>query len=102
MIRRPPRSTLFPYTTLFRSLVLEPLQGRVDRPRRRRIAAVHLVFQLLHHLVAVARLVLDRKSTRLNSSHLVISYAVFCLTKKKGLPLHGLIRGPHPAPNTES
>src|SRR3989454_12166587 len=52
MIRRPPRSTLFPYTTLFRS------QGRVDRPRRRRIAAVHLVFQLLHHLVAVARLVL--------------------------------------------
>src|SRR3989449_675830 len=134
MIRRPPRSTLFPYTTLFRSrglvtrlpagpihrlhepsqraihvahrpaeravhrlahavedvvhhvavlveklaprvgdlvdllslhvlrdnepLVLEPLQGRVDRPRRRRIAAVHLVFQLLHHLVAVARLVL--------------------------------------------
>src|SRR3989454_3363711 len=96
MIRRPPRSTLFPYTTLFRSL------------------------QLLHHLIAVAGLVLeqleddvlhvprseplpaaapgtppekatgteaqrerDRKSTRLNSSHLVNSYAVFCLKKKK-------------------
>src|ERR1039457_7479995 len=65
MIRRPPRSTLFPYTTLFRSLsdmcyrtVTEPgLQKR--------------------------QLPLDRKSTRLNSSHLVISYAVFCLKKKK-------------------
>src|SRR5256885_16664496 len=70
MIRRPPRSTLFPYTTLFRSVMaldqqphsLEARHGVdrfVDRPRR------------------------DRKSTRLNSSHLVISYAVFCLKKKK-------------------
>src|SRR2546426_12595256 len=79
MIRRPPRSTLFPYTTLFRSravregtaagLVLGPRAGRCrgggiragTRPGRGR----------------------DRKSTRLNSSHLVISYAVFCLKKKK-------------------
>src|SRR3989454_6350059 len=75
MIRRPPRSTLFPYTTLFRSLrvLLRP------RPDHR----VDLVDEL--HAIApvgVARIV-DRKSTRLNSSHLVISYAVFCLKKKK-------------------
>src|SRR5256885_13174774 len=73
MIRRPPRSTLFPYTTLFRSRAPRgPAAGRCrlrgdegrrdDGPRRR-----------------------DRKSTRLNSSHLVISYAVFCLKKKKQL-----------------
>src|SRR2546426_2253105 len=86
MIRRPPRSTLFPYTTLFRSvhcmppvsphfmafplrLGMRPLKGPVDLPdtspgRRHRDLE-------------------DRKSTRLNSSHLVISYAVFCLKKKK-------------------
>src|SRR5476649_2992496 len=63
MIRRPPRSTLFPYTTLFRS-------PRGHRPPRRRPR---------RH----GRHVLDRKSTRLNSSHTVISYAVFCLKKKK-------------------
>src|SRR5438132_7913306 len=79
MIRRPPRSTLFPYTTLFRSLLSSPRSGErfarlwldvahfgesdgfgMDRPRKK-----------------------DRKSTRLNSSHTVISYAVFCLKKKK-------------------
>src|SRR5258708_18013566 len=70
MIRRPPRSTLFPYTTLFRSLRHSgdaggvrgnhPLRPAVQRPDRR-----------------------DRKSTRLNSSHQIISYAVFCLKKKK-------------------
>src|SRR5256885_6950529 len=73
MIRRPPRSTLFPYTTLFRSLsqrwivavaVLRPLTKYVKLPPQ---------------VVSVG----DRKSTRLNSSHLVISYAVFCLKKKK-------------------
>src|SRR5256885_2490401 len=74
MIRRPPRSTLFPYTTLFRSSSLRPstrpfgreLEGRpsCDRSDARRAVP-------------------DRKSTRLNSSHLVISYAVFCLKKKK-------------------
>src|SRR5256885_15301118 len=68
MIRRPPRSTLFPYTTLFRS-------GDC-RPRERRVEAR---FRPGNHRVAEA----DRKSTRLNSSHLVISYAVFCLKKKK-------------------
>src|SRR6201993_5452260 len=65
MIRRPPRSTLFPYTTLFRSL--SP-PSRYFRERRRRFARL--------------RGREDRKSTRLNSSHLVISYAVFCLKKK--------------------
>src|SRR5256885_9739935 len=74
MIRRPPRSTLFPYTTLFRS----------PRPDRR---VVHhrpgYRDVLCFRQSARERLPLDRKSTRLNSSHLVISYAVFCLKKKK-------------------
>src|SRR2546426_6655482 len=69
MIRRPPRSTLFPYTTLFRSL-LEAL-SRLSPTNARR--ALGLFGGALR----------DRKSTRLNSSHLVISYAVFCLKKKK-------------------
>src|SRR6266699_5753106 len=64
MIRRPPRSTLFPYTTLFRSRRTDPCR------RARRAAERH-------------RLHRDRKSTRLNSSHVRISYAVFCLKKKK-------------------
>src|SRR3989454_5761702 len=91
MIRRPPRSTLFPYTTLFRS-------GRLAAPLDP--AAQHLgrlvvregMLQLEFAVLEVcegrgekegARLIADRKSTRLNSSHLVISYAVFCLKKKK-------------------
>src|SRR2546421_2786672 len=94
MIRRPPRSTLFPYTTLFRSI--DPAQ-----PLARE--GIGLVRQHLHlgHVgceegdvvaderleslerVAVARQAIDRKSTRLNSSHDQISYAVFCLKKKK-------------------
>src|SRR5215217_9035062 len=76
MIRRPPRSTLFPYTTLFRSRAGRPLlRGRSDQRGRpaRRIAPRHLD-------LGPAR---DRKSTRLNSSHANISYAVFCLKKKK-------------------
>src|SRR5437763_2604314 len=74
MIRRPPRSTLFPYTTLFRSdldvrpVVVDPGGADEHRPHR---TAVH------------ARQLQDRKSTRLNSSHRCISYAVFCLKKKK-------------------
>src|SRR2546426_3688019 len=85
MIRRPPRSTLFPYTTLFRSLV-EPLVAlKTNEPAARDLR------QRLGELgLADARRPLDehgtpqdRKSTRLNSSHLVISYAVFCLKKKK-------------------
>src|SRR5262245_65206810 len=79
MIRRPPRSTLFPYTTLFRSLSGRPKNAEDLRsqyevmgppPAGRRVRRVR-------------RLPGDRKSTRLNSSHLGISYAVFCLKKKK-------------------
>src|SRR5256885_2708983 len=83
MIRRPPRSTLFPYTTLFRSCA-----GDVrDVEHARRGAAgderMGVGAQAGHLVRAVAALAADRKSTRLNSSHLVISYAVFCLKKKK-------------------
>src|SRR2546426_11541126 len=87
MIRRPPRSTLFPYTTLFRSIG-QPI-SLAEVPIDERI--VHLVADktiALTPLVRLARRIgdircRDRKSTRLNSSHLVISYAVFCLKKKK-------------------
>src|SRR5256885_12629677 len=77
MIRRPPRSTLFPYTTLFRSH---------HRPRRNGCAAFARDLLPLRELECQQRIFereRDRKSTRLNSSHLVISYAVFCLKKKK-------------------
>src|SRR3712207_8123983 len=95
MIRRPPRSTLFPYTTLFRSLrrvrerdtvlrALWPGQARHDarqveleRVREGRVLGVLVVEEALLARVG------DRKSTRLNSSHANISYAVFCLKKKK-------------------
>src|SRR2546426_8786434 len=88
MIRRPPRSTLFPYTTLFRSHLQQELEAdlaararRLDARRRSTTACQPLRPS-------------DRKSTRLNSSHLVISYAVFCLNKKKKLinPHHTLHR----------
>src|SRR2546422_6572666 len=79
MIRRPPRSTLFPYTTLFRSGIHGPhVDAMVLAAGRQRIRQDHHVGQ---HRIAVA--VRDRKSTRLNSSHGYISYAVFCLKKKK-------------------
>src|SRR5437868_13188009 len=86
LIRRPPRSTLFPYTTLFRSVITD---------RRRRTAQIAFggndVLDLVDAMVAdmqadgekTRRVVLDRKSTRLNSSHVSISYAVFCLKKKR-------------------
>src|SRR5260221_8964140 len=94
MIRRPPRSTLFPYTTLFRSPTVAPfffpavlaycraseiqlnIQTQEDfrRPLAEAVLDGHLDWALIS---------LDRKSTRLNSSHTVISYAVFCLKKKK-------------------
>src|SRR5690349_23935069 len=67
MIRRPPRSTLFPYTTLFRSVERSRMQSR----------------WLWCSRAIVGAALLDRKSTRLNSSHVEISYAVFCLKKKK-------------------
>src|SRR3712207_7986173 len=84
MIRRPPRSTLFPYTTLFRSdegvgqPAMEGVLGRLDEIRPRERSGV------LHPRVGKdGDLGSDRKSTRLNSSHANISYAVFCLKKKK-------------------
>src|SRR6267143_4802703 len=76
MIRRPPRSTLFPYTTLFRS-------------KCRQCGELH------HHQQAPRKLHLDRKSTRLNSSHSSISYAVFCLKKKKQHTYHIDIENKH-------
>src|SRR2546426_6606210 len=80
MIRRPPRSTLFPYTTLFRSVFIPPRRGRACRASAR---AVPGGVRGSPALAAPGRRRGDRKSTRLNSSHLVISYAVFCLKKKK-------------------
>src|SRR5690349_23906379 len=78
MIRPPPRSTLFPYTTLFRSRNL--------LPAAKNLGVTHITngCYRLHPVEAVAAV--DRKSTRLNSSHVEISYAVFCLKKKKGKP----------------
>src|SRR2546426_9735950 len=81
MIRRPPRSTLFPYTTLFRSVLrLEPDAG--VGPQECRHGAEHAP-AVQSPIDARQLFGGDRKSTRLNSSHLVISYAVFCLKKKK-------------------
>src|SRR2546429_2948495 len=75
MIRRPPRSTLFPYTTLFRSLLV----GMVRQPSSRCPSSATMPAKIFSHSARRA----DRKSTRLNSSHGYISYAVFCLKKKK-------------------
>src|SRR5258708_8818174 len=75
MIRRPPRSTLFPYTTLFRSIVNA-------RGMRRGVPSISNVLDLLPEKLKEEVLDEDRKSTRLNSSHQIISYAVFCLKKK--------------------
>src|SRR2546426_9043383 len=89
MIRRPPRSPLFPYTPLFRSRAARKLgQHRQMEHAPARIAnqaGSKVDQQLVHHTRLEKRAVQlrDRKSTRLNSSHLVISYAVFCLKKKK-------------------
>src|SRR5256885_4955930 len=76
MIRRPPRSTLFPYTTLFRSAWKEKARSEPWLPGETISASIGQGY------VTVTPLQIDRKSTRLNSSHLVISYAVFCLKKK--------------------
>src|SRR2546426_8042881 len=86
MIRRPPRSTLFPYTTLFRSRVSVPASGR-DRHHLGLLGLVWMVRAGVH-LELHPEPPADRKSTRLNSSHLVISYAVFCLKKKKELHVY--------------
>src|SRR5256885_5623154 len=88
MIRRPPRSTLFPYTTLFRSLPVSALADCTVSPDR--VVGLHF-FNPVSRMKLVEIVIAketsdntkeDRKSTRLNSSHLVISYAVFCLKKK--------------------
>src|SRR5256885_9243291 len=79
MIRRPPRSTLFPYTTLFRSLGPACPEPSPANRTRRSVKDNHRPFGATF----LRRSSRDRKSTRLNSSHLVISYAVFCLKKKK-------------------
>src|SRR2546429_1380313 len=81
MIRRPPRSTLFPYTTLFRSEDADPAGLPEDRRVLRLSRSFHDARAGGREPVRVARQ--DRKSTRLNSSHGYISYAVFCLKKKK-------------------
>src|SRR2546426_6852784 len=86
MIRRPPRSTLFPYTTLFRSQVITRMTGAAT-DLREETCAVWLSIQTTPIAFISERSMRkstrqDRKSTRLNSSHLVISYAVFCLKKK--------------------
>src|SRR3712207_7774289 len=95
MIRRPPRSTLFPYTTLFRSTVVRlTVDSPVHRPGRHAASLVrsHIrpvryesgtVHPAARQTAYARRSVADRKSTRLNSSHANISYAVFCLKKKK-------------------
>src|SRR5258708_15509701 len=84
MIRRPPRSTLFPYTTLFRSRTRTLAAGttplRHDRDAREPCATGGAAADGLHRSLLSPRA--DRKSTRLNSSHQIISYAVFCLKKK--------------------
>src|SRR5438477_7916465 len=83
MIRRPPRSTLFPYTTLFRS-VRGGLLSQHRRVLRKRHSDLHDPGGPVHAaLPLLRRRRRDRKSTRLNSSHMSISYAVFCLKKKK-------------------
>src|SRR5256885_2687098 len=94
MIRRPPRSTLFPYTTLFRSQSLADFDEYLVRDRGllgRKCQPVEECLRLgdvqADHVGQILAAHPDRKSTRLNSSHLVISYAVFCLKKKKKLPV---------------
>src|SRR3712207_7426622 len=102
MIRRPPRSTLFPYTTLFRSIA--PVEAANRALARARIGWADLAVVELNEAFAAQALACldawpeldpelvnpkDRKSTRLNSSHANISYAVFCLKKKKKKPIYG-------------
>src|SRR3712207_6871633 len=98
MIRRPPRSTLFPYTTLFRSspwnfplaiflgqvsAALMAVNAVVAKPAEQTPLIADLAVRILHEAGVPKTALQDRKSTRLNSSHANISYAVFCLKKKK-------------------
>src|SRR3712207_7031898 len=88
MIRRPPRSTLFPYTTLFRSVLAQELRLLHGDSRAVGDAGVVLHLEGLAVDVEHVRAQVDRKSTRLNSSHANISYAVFCLKKKTRFTSH--------------
>src|SRR2546422_5178219 len=101
MIRRPPRSTLFPYTTLFRSRIAEQIERFDELVTLERVLSAETIgVRALLNFFFLERcrgdpatgnyftLVKDRKSTRLNSSHGYISYAVFCLKKKKYLHFH--------------
>src|SRR5690348_330815 len=94
---RPPSSTLFPYTTLFRSMAGMEFHGSGEIEKR-----LHYTVQADDlagndvHLLAEVVIALDRKSTRLNSSHPSISYAVFCLNKKKIEPISNQIHAQHP------
>src|SRR3712207_8494813 len=93
MIRRPPRSTLFPYTTLFRSRVEPMSAATAGRWRPRILGTTGSIVEAIYGLILATSVIAvsreydatnaDRKSTRLNSSHANISYAVFCLKKKK-------------------
>src|SRR5438094_6155168 len=85
MIRRPPRSTLFPYTTLFRSPAREIAAARVLDLHHicSEVGELHAAERAGHVVADLEHADTDRKSTRLNSSHRTISYAVFCLKKKK-------------------
>src|SRR2546430_3661115 len=82
MIRRPPRSTLFPYTTLFRSFRATLQHFGYDVPTAKAIAEILLPDVITYSVGSAISAIADRKSTRLNSSHSQISYAVFCLKKK--------------------
>src|SRR5256885_5353425 len=101
MIRRPPRSTLFPYTTLFRSNIAvagrralcRAIEALEPGPDYVLVDGFHLPELSLPHEA-------DRKSTRLNSSHLVISYAVFCLKKKRNTSVPPLTVVTHPITTT--
>src|SRR5258708_14626099 len=101
MIRRPPRSTLFPYTTLFRSRVERSHEFSLNAERAFGVGPV------IAPGIATSREVnrywprttsRDRKSTRLNSSHQIISYAVFCLKKKNSKPAHARLHAPTAQP----
>src|SRR5437868_7981318 len=88
MIRRPPRSTLFPYTTLFRSDLRRAARGAAIARLVQVLIGCAVSVLAIYYLLQQVKLedlgqALDRKSTRLNSSHVSISYAVFCLKKKK-------------------
>src|SRR5438552_7528415 len=83
MPRRPPRSTLFPYTTLFRSPLIMPLKTIAGLSDADAIALIQARGREFEERGVTAVHISDRKSTRLNSSHQIISYAVFCLKKKK-------------------